>query len=334
MRYHILSKIVGPYLPEELSFGDLSLRREFCFDVPDYPTFPVMNLSSEEHLIKKGVECRIGFLSEKINLRSFSSSHLIRVITEAQSPYQAKQKALLRIEHLVESLTVASFGKEKIRVGKLRDRGINDFYQYEFLGVYVEDQGSLHRIKVSFLTSGTNFFPELMEDDLKILTKNVLVCSSSVVIKSLKYLKRAREFSYEHFSEMEVFLNSMKCIELICLSFYPKGTKKTTTKGRQIEMSFLDKLNGIDDKKGVIEIMEIEAKYGNLAGVAWGVRNSYDYAHASEFDNVIPPIHSQKVNEAAYHFVFIYILYLKQNDADCFWNDAVLKKDDWWVIFS
>jgi len=336
MKYHILAKIVGPYLPKELSFGDVFLKQEHFFDFPEYPNLPVRDESSDEHLIKKGVEYRIQYLKEKINLRSFSSGHLVRVIIEECSPYQAKEKALLRIEHLVESLNLAAFSKEKVRDGKILDRSINDLYQYELLGVYIEDSGILYKVKVPFLTSGVNFFPEPMDGGLEEITKDMLTCNDSVVIKALKYLKRAKEFSYEHFSELEVFLNSIKCIELICLAIYPKGTKRKKligNKEKMVEMSFLDKLDGTLDKDGIVKILSIEKKYRDFAKDAWDSRSNYDYAHASEHDKLIPTIFSHKVNETAYHFLLKYVLYLKGVSPSSFYRSDVLKDDDWWEIF-
>lgn len=335
MKYHVLAKIVGPYLPEEFSFGDVSLKREDFFDFPDYPNFPVRDVSSEEHLIKRGVEYRIGFLKEKINLRSFSSNHLIRVVIEGESPYQAKERALLRIEQLTESLTLASFGSEKkIRDGKPLDRSINDVYEYELLGVYIEDSGSLYKVKVPLLTSGINFFPEGMSDELKELTMDVLRCNNPVVLKSLRYLKRAKEFRYEHFSELEVFFNSIKCIELICLTFYPKGTKKRNEKGKKVEMTLLDRLDGVNDKKGVVEMLGIERKYRDFTESAWKSRNKYDYAHASEYDNLTPTISPHKVNDVAYYFLSKYVLYLKNNDPSFFRRKEILENEDWWALYE
>ena len=201
---------------------------------------------------------------------------------------------------------------------------------------YFEDSGSLHKVKIPFLTSGVNFFPQLMDSGLEETTKDVLTCNDPVVIKALKYLKRAKEFSYEHFSELEVFFNSIKCIELICLAIYPKGTrgKKLIEKKEEIvKMSFFDKLDGTLDKDGIVKMLSIEKKYRDFAKDAWNSRNNYDYAHASEHDKLIPIIFSHKVNETAYHFLLKYILYLKRTNSSSFWNANVLKNDDWWEIF-
>lgn len=337
MKYHILAKIVGPYLPDEYIIGDISLKKEIWRDLPDYPNLPVRDLSSDEHLISKGVECRIHYLKDKINLRSFSSSHLTRVVIEEKSLYRAKSKAIARLDHFTDVLNLALFSKEKMLGDKVIERGINDFYQYEVVGVYIETENGLQKLAPQFAISGMNVFPEAMEDDLKDTVKDILRCNNAVVTKALKYLKRAREFSFEHFSEMEVFLNSMKCIELICMTFYPNGTKgKKMIDGRErkIKMSFLDRLDGTMDKTGIVEILGIDKEYRDLAWKSWENRSKCDYAHASEYDNLIPTIFLHKVNETAYLFLFKYILYLKKENPECFWREEFLSDDEWWKLFG
>lgn len=338
MKYHILAKIVGLYLPDEYVIGDISLKKEIWTDLPNYPNLPIRNLSSDEHLISKGVECRIHYPQDKINLRSFSSSHLIRVIIEDRSLYWAKNRAIARIDHFVDALNLALFSKERIRGDKIIDRGINDLYQYEVVGVYIETENGLQKLAPQFPVSGMNVFPEVMEDDFKDVAKDILRCNNEVVMKALKYLKRAREFSFEHFSEMEVLLNSVKCIELICMDFYPDGAKgkKLTKKGKEYEgkMSFRDRLDGTLDKPGIVSLLGIDTKYRDFADSAWKNRSGYDYAHATVHDKSIPPIFSHKVNEVAYHFLFKYILYLKKEKPECFFQEEVLLDDEWWKLFG
>ena len=81
-------------------------------------------------------------------------------------------------------------------------------------------------------------------------------------------------------------------------------------------------------------MLGIDKKYRDLAGQSWETRNKCDYAHASEYGNLIPIIFSHKVNETAYHFLFKYILYLKKENPECFWREDVLVDDEWWKLFE
>jgi len=336
MKYHILAKIVGPYLPENFSIANITIKKESFDDLPDYPNLPFRDISIEEHLIGKGVNCRIGYPHDKINIKSFNSDYLITVIIEEENPREAKEKALSRIEHLVESLNIASLGKEKIVRGKVMDRSVNGVYQYEFLGVYIKQNGGLYKIKLPFLSSAVNFFPEEMDEELKETTLDILKCNDPVLIKATKYLRRAKEFSYEHRSEIEFFLNSMKCIELICLKFYPDKTKIKTSK-KSKRMTFNERLDGAKDKlnnlEGVKDILGISGEYCKYVKDAWDSRNKCDYAHATEYERMIPLVGSLKVNETAYHFLLKYVQHLKKEEPNCFWRDDDLNDEDWWIMF-
>jgi len=328
MKYYILAKIVGPYLPKKFTIGNIKIEESFFDEFPDYPVLPIRDISSENHLIKKGVNYRIGFTREKINLRSFSSNYLLTVPIKEKDPRRAKKEAIIRIEQIIEALNIASFSKDRIRDGTILEKRANDFYHYEFLGIYMKQCGTLYRIKLPLLASGVNFFPEDMEKEIKDEAKNILKCNDPIFIKLSKYLKRAKEFSYEHFSEIEVFLNSIKCMELICNKFCPKGTKKLRKNSKKTKMTFKERL------KKTVKLLNIDKKYQLNAEKAWDSRGKADFAHATEHDRLFPSIWPHEVNETAYYFVLKYIQYLEKNNPNCIWSDRVLKEDDWWKIYS
>lgn len=330
MKYHIVGKIVGPYLPEYYSIAGMVIKRE-ALDLPeDITPAPVGIDSTEEFLIEKGVECRVRFNSDKFPYRKFSSSHSLRLEVEEpqDNPYEAYKLAKIRIQQLVESLTIASFDIEKIRKGQKRSRNFTDIYQYQIVGIYVENSGSLERVKVNDLNTGINYFPEEFPESLKSLTEDIISCNDDTLRKAMEYLKRAKAFSFEYYSDLEVFLNSIKCIELFAKKFYPEGQRRSD--GRFI--TFKNRVNGFDGNPGLFEILDIEADYQDIALKAWDCRNQLDIAHASEYFKLIAFPFPDDINQAAYHFLIKYISYLKTNDPNCFWGIEEVD-EEWWKMF-
>lgn len=330
MKYQVIEKIVGPYLPDNYSVAGMSIVKEE-FELPEETSPAFMEAdATEQHLIEKGVSCRIRYNSHKFPYKRFKSSHLVKLeIDESHdNPHEAHNLAKIRIQQLIESLTIASFNIEKIRKGMTRSRNETDIYQYQIMGIYTEEEGQLKQVPVHNLGTSINYFPEEFPAGLSSLTEEILGCNEETLLKAMEYMKRAKTFSFEYYSDLEVFLNSMKCIELFAKKFYPEGLRKADGKF----ISFKDRVNGFDGKPGLFDILDIDGKYRDIALEAWNCRNQLDMAHASEYFKLIAFPFPNNVNEAAYHFLMKYVLYLKANDASCFWKIEEVD-DDWWNMF-
>lgn len=330
MKYQVIAKIVGPYLPDNYSVAGMSIIKEE-FNLPEETSPASMKAdATEQHLIEKGVTCRIRYNRYKFPYKKFDSSHLVKVEIDETSnnPYEAYNLAKIKIQQLVESLTIASFNIDKIRKGLERDRNTTDIYQYQIMGIYTDNGGHLKQVQVNDFSTGVNYFPEEFPANLGSLTEEILGCNEETLLKAMEYMKRAKAFSFEYYSDLEVFLNSMKCVELFAKKFYPEGLRKADGKF----VSFKDRVNGFDGKPGLIDILDIDAKYRDVALEAWDCRNQLDMAHASEYFKLIAFPFPNNVNEAAYHFLMKYVLYLKANDPNCFWKIEEVD-DEWWKMF-
>ncbi len=325
MKYQVLAGINGPFLPDSYKVSDIFLFRKPPFSLQAKFS---SEITDEQPLVDRGVNHRIRFNAKKPRFRKFSSEHCIEIILESESPHWAIEFAKLRIEQLVEALTVASFNVDKVhpRTGRRLLHGINDIYQYQIEGVF--DEKGIPVDGADIEGTAINFFPEKFPTDFEQLANDILRCNDTTLIKAMFYLKRAKMFSYEYYSELEVFLNSMKCIELLVNRFYPHGLEKKDHK----KASFKEKLNGFDSNPGVASILGIDSNYNSLTQDGWDCRNTMDMAHASEYFKLIAQPFPEEINRVAYYFVLKYVQYLKKNQPDDFWEMKDLD-DEWWEMF-
>lgn len=338
MKYVVLAKIVGPYLSENFSFGGMSIIGKSDCPFSDPEKVVLLDSSSDEHLIRKGIECRIR--KGELGVYSVQSSHLAKIVIEASNPVEAQEQGLKKIQILTEYLSVTTSSKDKkTQEGFIRDKSINDFYYYDFMGVFIEIEGVLYKLQVSRRTSGINFFPESMDEKFSKLAQDMLICNDHILRKLIDYLRKAKKFLLEE-AELEVVLNSVKCIELICNCFYQKDKKYfTNKKGERKTKSptFREKLDGFEGEigkvEGIVKELEIEERFVDFAWRTWQTRSKYDFAHATE-EMRIPSIYSYQIIGTAYHFTLKYFLYLQKNKPELFYSESILSDEGYWNSFS
>lgn len=328
MKYQIIAKIVGPYLSDSYLVGDIELVKEDI--VSPSQQFPSEGVGMERYIEDCQLSHRIAYSAKKLHYRKFDSSHVIRIFIENENINEAFNLARARIEHLVESLTIASFNIDKIHPQQATkmSRNIGDIYQYQIIGIFDENGEMADDLYGTNFSTAVNYFPKKASLDLEVLAEDILGCIDDTFIKMMFYLKRAKIFSFDYYSELEIYLNSMKCIELLANKFYSHSLKKQNGKS----VSFKERINGFDAESGIASILGIEDEYKDIALGGWDCRNKLDIAHASEYPQSAAWPFPEALNRAAYHFTLKYIEFLKTNSPR-FFVKADKLGNDWWSRF-
>ena len=215
MKYHIVAKVLGPYLLKRLSINDCKIIKKSFYDCLDYPTLPVRDPETEKFLIKKGVLNYIQYSQKPISTRNFQSEYLITIDIKGTNLYHVVEKAAKKIEDTLVAFSLASQSKK-------RTRGFHGNYYYEIVGIYIKRKKTWIRVKLpDLLVGGHNFFPKPLARGITKKIKGFLACNDPIFLKGLEYLKRAKRFiDSEYYSELEIVMNLVKCIELISKEVY------------------------------------------------------------------------------------------------------------------
>ena len=279
MKYVVYAKLLGTYMPEKrASVGDCIIEKSYIqYEIDDdRPEIPVRSKSGEFHCLGQGVRNFISYPQEFIGVRTFESEYIITTEVEVYSAQDAVKKATDRFDDVTAALSLVA----KNRMVKLNTKRIkrgDEIYIFEIIGVFFKKNKHLIRLKLPKpAINGKNFFPKIFPRGFLSQSKKYLLFRDPVFKKGLIYFQRATDMTYSGlFSELEIILNFVKCIELI--SWYvgkddhfglnKKGFENLFSKNNKKAIQLAGKKIGAT------------AKMIKNAQKAWDVRNRGDIAH-------------------------------------------------------
>lgn len=303
MEYLVIGKILGGYLPENLKLENCRISKKSFHDKPDFLSLPLINSSSTQHCADAKIRNYYQFPNYQISINNFESEYVFEMsINSEKGPEHVSNQALKKIANITESLSVMAIGYTT------KDLLYN--YNFQIVGVYLENgAGDLVRLKLSDSAEARIYRPEELTHSMISDLHFIMQCSDPTLKKVMEYLATSKRYSCEYFARIEVYMSLLKCIELICLSFYGTDYMLWNSKGRKkVRMGLKAKI--VD----VCAIMNIDSDYEDYAISAWDNRNNFDIAHAS-VQNTVQPIRGEinRLHETVYVFVNAFIRHLKDH---------------------
>jgi len=282
MKYQVCAKILGSYMPEKRSkIGDCIILKsydQYHID-DDRPEIPTRSKDSEFHCLGQGVKNYIYYPQELISIRTFESEYLITTEVETHSEYDALKTAGERFADVASTLALVA----KNKVVKLNNRRIkrgDEVYDFEIIGVFFKKGKQSIRLKLPRpLINGRNFFPKKFPIGFLSKAKKYLSSRDPVFTKGLVYFQRATAMRYSGvFNDLEIILNFIKCIELICLHI-GEDDRFGLSKNKFKELS-IKKIIDLAGKK-----IRVTSKTIKSAKKFWDARNQGDIAHKNLYFN-------------------------------------------------
>ncbi len=283
MKYKIIAKFLGTYLPEKKTrIGDCVVYKSYdqYHLEDDRPVIPVRSKSLEFHGLEKSVRNYIYYPQELISLRTFESEYLITTEINENSEYFALEKAGERFSDVASVLSLVAKNKVVIYPNKKRIKRGDEVYDFEIIGIFLKKGKKLIRLKLPApLVNGRNFFPKPFPKNFLSKAKKYHDLRDEVYQKGLVYFQRATAMKHSGiFNQLEIILNFVKCIELICWrvgksDFFGLSKRKfleLTTK-KAIEMGG--------------ERIKASKKAIKRAKDSWDARNKGDIAHQDLYFN-------------------------------------------------
>jgi hypothetical protein len=290
MKYHIYAKFLGSYMPKKIAkIGDCKILKsydQYHFD-DDRPEIPVRSKDTEFHYLEKGVRNYIYYPQELISVRTFESEYLIVTEVESYSEYDALKKASDKFSDVVASLSLVAKNKT-VKLGKKRIKKGDEIYDFEIIGIFIKKGGRFIRLKLPkpFINC-RNFFPKGFPKGFLSQAKKYLQFNDLVFRKGLIYFQRATAMRYSGvFSDLEIILNFVKCIELICWNIGEDDRFGLSRKK-------FENLSTKEVIKHAGRKMKVRLKTIKIAKKAWDVRSKGDVAHRYLYFN---PYDKKSVN--------------------------------------
>ena len=255
--------------------GDCKILKsydQYHFD-DDRPEIPVRSKDTEFHCLERGVRNYIYYPQELISVRTFESEYLVTTEVESHSEYDALKEANERFSNVVASLSLVAKNRTA-KLGKKRIKRGDEIYDFEIIGIFIKKDKRFIRLKLPRpLISGRNFFPKEFPKGFLSQAKKYLQFNELVFRKGLIYFQRAIAMKYSGvFSDLEIVLNFVKCIELICWKVGEDdyfGLSKTKFKNLRTKEVF-----EYAGKK-----MKVRSETIKIAKKAWDARSNGDIAH-------------------------------------------------------
>ena len=282
MKYHIYAKFLGTYMPNrKVRLGECTILKsydQYHLD-DDRPVIPVRSKDSEFHCLEHGVKNYIYYPQDLISVRTFESEYLITTEVNTYSEYDALNTAVERFSDVSSALSLVAKNKI-VKLGKRRIKRGDEFYSFEIVGIFIKKNKQLIRLKLPGpLVNGHNFFPKQFPRRFLSKVKQYLSSRDPIFTKGLVYFQRATAMKYSGvFDELEIILNFIKCIELICWHIGEDDFFRLSKK----------KFKDLPTKK-VIELAGKKIKVTNKtiksAKRLWDARNKGDIAHKNLYFN-------------------------------------------------
>ncbi|MDD5696738.1 MAG: hypothetical protein PHO90_02060 [Candidatus Pacebacteria bacterium] len=250
----------------------------------DRPIIPIRSKIDEFHILGHGVKNYIQFPQELISVRTFESEYIIKTEINTYNEYEALRIANERFSDVATSFSLVAKNKT-VKIKNKRIKRDNEIYDFEIIGIFLKKNKELIRLKLPKpLISGRNFEPKEFPVGFLSQTKKYVLCRDAVFKKGLVYFQRATAMRHSGvFSDLEIILNFVKCIELICyhvgkelnrFGLTQKAYKKLATK-KIIEYA------GV--KIGVTK------RSINSTKRMWDIRSKADIAHQNLYFNPYSP---------------------------------------------
>ena len=288
IEYHIYAKFLGTYMPEKsVKIGDCTISKECNFFDDDRMTIPVRDKSSEFHLLRKGLQNFILYPQEPISVRTFESEYVIKTKIVSQSEYFAIREAKEKFFDISTVLSIIA-KNEDVQVGSRKRKVDYETYDFEIVAIFVKKNNKFVRLKLPDVgVCGRNFFPKKFPKNFLKQTVEYLSFSDPVFKKGLIYFQRATTMRYSGiFDELDVMLNFIKCVELICDTI-SKETKCNLASNKEFKKQ-KKKKNG---KKWIYQCvgseLGVDQKFIDNIIEAWSNRNENDVAHGHEYYNPV-----------------------------------------------
>jgi len=290
MKYLVYAKILGTYMPEKKSrIGDCIVEKsyeQYHFE-DDRPCIPVRSKDTEFHCLENGVKNYIYYPQNYISSRTFESEYIIKTEVATGRPSEAIENAFDRFSNVCMTLSMVAKNKT-VTLNKKRFKKGSEYYDFEIFSVFIKRNRRYIRIKIPQpLVNGRNFFPKKFPKNFVNQAKKYLTFNDRIFQKGLIYFQRATFMKYTGiFNDLEIILNAVKCIELICTEIAKEnrfGLSKTA-----FNMLYT---KDIFQKAG--SKIKVTQKTINKAKHLWDERSKGDVAHSNEYYN---PYSKRSVN--------------------------------------
>lgn len=282
MKYLVIAKILGSYMPEKRAkIGDCIIAKsydQYHLD-DDRPAIPVRSKDTEFHCLEKGVRNYVYYPQELISIRTFESEYIITTEIDKLNEYDALKIAGERFSDVSSALSLVAKNKAVHINGKRVKRG-DEIYDFEIIGIFLKKNKHFIRLKLPRpLINGRNFFPKQFPKNFLNQAKKFTKFQDTVFKKGLIYFQRATAMRHSGvFNDLEIILNFVKCIELI--SWYVgRDDYLGLSKKKFQNLSEKKIIEGAGKKIGVTQKSIKKAKR------AWDVRNTGDVAHKDLYYN-------------------------------------------------
>ncbi len=283
MKYYSFAKLLGTYMPEKkATIGNCTILKSYdqYYLEDDRPAIPTRSKSFEFHSLEKGVKNYIFYPQQIISVRTFESEYLITTEIDMHSEYDALKIASERFSDVASALSLVAKNRVINTPNKKRIKRGDEIYDLEIIGIFIKKRKRLIRLKLpSPLVNGRNFFPKQFPKNFLAQAKKYLQFQDSVFQKGLVYFQRATAMKHSGvFNQLEIILNFVKCIELICWQVGESdrfGLSKT--KFKELKTKKAIELGG--KRIGVTQ------KAIQIAKNSWDTRNKGDVAHKDLYFN-------------------------------------------------
>jgi len=245
----------------------------------DRPVIPVRSKDGEFHCLEHGVKNYIYYPQELISVRTFESEYMIITEVDTNNEYEALRIATERFSDVSSALSLVAKNKT-VKIGKKRVKKGDAFYDFEIIGIFIKKNRRLIRLKLPPpLVNGRNFFPKKFPSKFLSIAKKYLSFHDPVFRKGLIYFQRATAMRYSGvFNELEIILNFVKCIELICWHV-GEDDRFGLSRKKFEDLSTKEVIERAGKK------MKVSKKVIKNAKKAWDVRNKGDVAHKDLYFN-------------------------------------------------
>ena len=282
MKYRIYAKFLGSYMPaKKAKIGECIILKsydQYHID-DDRPETPTRSKDTEFHCLEKGVRNYIYYPQGLISVRTFESEYLITTEVEMYNEYDAIKKAVERFSDVASVLALTAKNKV-IKLNNKRIRRGDEVYDFEIIGIFLKKGKQLIRLKLPRpLINGRNFFPKAFPKNFLIKTKKYLSFRDQVFVKGLIYFQRATAMRYSGvFNDLEIILNFIKSIELIC--WHVGEDDRFGLSKKKFENLSTKQVIELAGKK-----IKVTKKTINMTKNMWDARNKGDIAHKNLYFN-------------------------------------------------
>ncbi|MDD3191027.1 MAG: hypothetical protein PHI66_05065 [Candidatus Pacebacteria bacterium] len=283
MKYTILAKFIGSYMPEnKIKIGECIIFKSYKqYDLEDNRTVvPIRSKSSEFHCLEKGVRNYIHYPQRMISTRTFESEYLIRTEVDSYSLWQALEEATNRFNDVSMALSLVA-KNVVVKVGAKRIKKARESYDFEISGAFIDEDKEKIRVKLPEPgINVVNFFPRKYPRGFVSKAKDYLSYNDPIFKKGMIYLQRASVMKYSGvFNELDIIINQVKLIEMVAKEIGEKENRFGLNKKEYKKLG----TKGVIEKAG--SKIKIKRETIEKTRDMWDFRNKGDIAHQNLYYN-------------------------------------------------